>query len=226
MGNLDFLERGVEYIRWSLLIVSIDALTLTILLVLSLLVTPLATYILTVVISYFLLISTVIPYALVVILWLIGFRDLARYDGRYSPGFIGAVVTVISYFINIVYMGYLVINMLIGNLLIPKPVITQPIVLTRTWLFIVFSLYLPLPIFTSLILGIIGSVLSMATLYRLGRDFSSSSARLGSVLGIVGALLIEFQPFSTALIGVGTALLFPGLDDVLANAEKRVLSFN
>ena len=224
MGDLDFLERGVEYIRWSLLIVSIDALTIAALLIISLLITPLATYILTVILFYFLLISTVIPYALIAILWLLGFRDLARYDGRYTLGFVGAIIAMVSYFMNIVYMGYLVINMLVGNLLIPKPVITQPLILTRNQFLIVFSLYLPLPVFASLILGIAGSVLSMIALYRLSRDFASPSTRLGSIITIIGILLIELQPLSTALIGVGTALLFPGLNNVLTNAERQALN--
>jgi hypothetical protein len=196
--------------------VSIDALSIAVLLIISLLITPLATYILTVILFYFLLISTVIPYALIAILWLLGFRDLARYDGRYTLGFVGAIIAV--------YMGYLVINMLVGNLLIPKPVITQPLILIRNQFLIVFSLYLPLPVFASLILGIAGSVLSMIALYRLSRDFASPSTRLGSIITIIGILLIELQPLSTALIGLGTALLFPGLNNVLISAERQALN--
>lgn len=172
--SIDILERGISYIRWSLLIISADASVLTLLLLLSLLITPMAAYIFTVVISYFLLISTVIPYVLVVIFWLLGFRDLVHYSRRYFIGFIGSLIITISYFMNILYMGgYLMVNELAGNALIPpRPIILEPLILTYNRYFIVFSLYLPLPLFISLVLGILGSILSMITLYRLGNDLT------------------------------------------------------
>lgn len=154
--SIDLLERGIVYIRWSLLIISADAIILALLLLLSLLITPMAAYIFTVVVSYFLLISTVIPYVLVVLFWLLGFRDLMRYSGRYLVGFVGSVIVTVSYFMNIAYMGYLMANELVGNALIPRPVMLEPLILMYNRYFIVFSLYLPLPLFVSLVLGILG----------------------------------------------------------------------
>ncbi len=64
------------------------------------------------------------------------------------------------------------VNELAGNALIPRPIILEPLILTYNRYFIVFSLYLPLPLFISLVLGILGSILSMITLYRLGNDLT------------------------------------------------------
>ncbi|WP_054853533.1 hypothetical protein [Vulcanisaeta distributa] len=206
--SIDLLERGIVYIRWSLLIISADVTILELLLFLSLLITPMAAYIFTVVVSYFLLISTVIPYVLVVLFWLLGFRDLMRYSGRYLVGgFVGSVIITVSYFMNIAYMGYLMANELVGNALIPRPIMLEPLILMYNRYFIVFSLYLPLPLFVSLVLGILGSVLSMVTLYRLGNDFNVARVKIGALITIIGVLTIEAPLIGGLLIGVGTALL-------------------
>nr|KJR72351.1 MAG: hypothetical protein TU36_02580 [Vulcanisaeta sp. AZ3] len=222
MGDIGFFERGIGFLRWSFMIASVDALLIAALLISSLLITPLATYIFTVILFYFLVISTVIPYALIIILSLISFRDLARYSNKYLIGFIGAIILTISYFANAFYVGYLIINELVGNLLVPRPLIIQPIILARNSFFIVFSLYLPLPVFISLVLGMVGSFLGMMAIYRVGRDFRSSRTRLGSLMGIVGILLIELSPIGITLIGIASALLYAGLSDVLNNVEIGV----
>ncbi|GAB6946578.1 hypothetical protein JCM16161A_07080 [Vulcanisaeta sp. JCM 16161] len=174
-----------------------------------------AAYIFTVVVSYFLLISTVIPYVLVVLFWLLGFRDLSHYSRKYFMGFIGSAVTTISYFINIAYMGYLTANELAGNVLVPKPIMLEPLILMYNRYFIVFSLYLPLPLFISLILGILGSILSMVTLYRLGSDFNITRIKVGALITIIGVLSIEAPLIGGILIDVGTALLTFDLGRVL-----------
>ncbi|ADY00573.1 hypothetical protein VMUT_0360 [Vulcanisaeta moutnovskia 768-28] len=217
---IDFLEHGIGYIRWSLLIISADTITLTLLLFLSLLITPMAAYVFTVIISYFLLISTVIPYVLIVLFWLLGFRDLTRYSRRYLIGFIGSVITTSSYFINIAYMGYLMANELTGNALIPQPIMLEPLILTYNKYFIVFSLYLPLPIFASLILGVLGSVLSMLALYRLGGDFNVTRTRISALISIVGILTIETPLIGGLLISIGTALLTLNLGKILSELSK------
>lgn len=215
MAPPDFLERGITYIRWSLLIISTDAIALALLLLISLLITPLAAYIFTVVLSYFLVISTVIPYVLVVLLWLLGFRDLTRYSGRYVIGLVGSVIIAVSYFMNVTYMGYLLLNELTGNVLIPRPIMSEPLILTYNKYFIVFSLYLPLPLFASLVLGLLGSALSMVALYRLGSEFSVVRVRISALITITGILTVETPLISGFLIGAGTALLMLGLGDVL-----------
>ncbi|MGC9153771.1 MAG: hypothetical protein ACP5GY_08620 [Vulcanisaeta sp.] len=217
--SIDLVETGIEYVRWSLFIASADAIVLAMLLVLSLLITPLATYILTVIISYFLVISTVIPYALIVILWMLGFRYLARYSRRYLVGFVGSLVMVFSYFMNAAYMGYLVVNELAGNILVPRLILPEPIILAYTRYFIVFSLYLPLPIFISLILGMLGAILSMLALYRFGYDFKATRVRLGALLTIIGILLIITPLVSGFLIGVGSMVLTLDLGNVIEKIE-------
>ena len=217
---IDFLERGITYIRWSLLIISADVIILTLLLFLSLLITPLAAYIFTVVMSYFLLISTVIPYVLIVLFWLLGFRDLTHYSRRYFIGFIGSVITTVSYFMNIAYTGYLMVNELAGNILIPKPIMMEPLILTYNKYFIVFSLYLPLPLFISLLLGILGSILSMVTLYRLGSDFNVVRTKVSALITIIGILTIETPLIGGLLISVGTALLTFDLGRILNQLDK------
>ncbi|WP_054842349.1 hypothetical protein [Vulcanisaeta distributa] len=214
--SIDLLERGIVYIRWSLLIISADTIILALLLLLSLLITPMAAYIFTVVVSYFLLISTVIPYVLVVLFWLLGFRDLMRYSGRYlMGGFVGSVIITVSYFMNIAYMGYLIANELVGNALIPRPIMLEPLILMYNRYFIVFSLYLPLPLFVSLILGILGSILSMVTLYRLGNDFNVARVKIGALITIIGVLTIEAPLIGGLLISAGTALLMLDLGRIL-----------
>ncbi|ADN51318.1 hypothetical protein [Vulcanisaeta distributa] len=219
--SIDLLERGIDYIRWSLLIISADAIILTILLLLSLLITPMAAYIFTVVISYFLLISTVIPYVLVVIFWLLGFRDLVHYSRRYFIGFVGSLIITTSYFMNILYMGYLMVNELVGNALIPKPLMLEPLILTYNKYFIVFSLYLPLPLFISLVLGVLGSILSMMTLYRLGNDFNIKRIKIDSLIAIIGILMIETPLIGGLLISIGTALLTLDLGRVFNELGNR-----
>ncbi len=214
--NSDSLERGIEYIRWSLFIISVDVFVLVFLLFLSLLVSSLAAYIFTVVITYFLLVSTVVPYVIIIILWLLGFRDLAKYSRRYFIGFAGSLITMVSYFINVTYMGYLIINELMGNTLIPKPLVLEPIILAYSRYFIVFSLYLPLPLFTSFILGIIGSILSMLVLYRLGNDFNSPGLKRSALVSIIGLLAMEFPLIGGLLISIGSAFLAITLGSIKA----------
>ncbi|BDR91289.1 hypothetical protein [Vulcanisaeta souniana] len=212
--SLDSLERGIEYIRWSLFIVSADASTLVLLLLLSLFVSSFAAYIFTVVLAYFLLVSTVVPYVIIAILWLLGFRNLARYSRRYFIGFIGSLITVVSYFMNVTYMGYLIINELVGNTLVPQPLFLEPIILAYSRYFIVFSLYLPLPLFASFILGIIGSILSMLVLYRLGNDFNSPGSRRSALVSIIGLLAMEFPLVGGLLISIGSAFLAINLGSI------------
>ena len=219
MSPLDFLERGITHIRWSLLVISTDAAILTLLLITALLITPLAAYILTVVLAYFLLISTVIPYVLVVLLWILGFRDLSRYSGRYLIGFVGSVITALSYFMNITYVGYLMVNELVGNALIPRPIMMEPLILAYNRYFIVFSLYLPLPIFISLVLGVLGSALSMVALYRLGGEFGDARSRVSSLVTMAGVLAIEAPLISGLLISVGSVFLTFGLGHILDKLE-------
>ncbi len=198
-----------------------DIAALTILLLLATLISPFAAYILSLLIYYVVPISSVIPYALLAVLWVMGFRGLWSLGSRYFMGFLGSVLLVISYFINVAYVAYVLIMVLMGKLPMPSFLVYRDLVLYQSRLILVLSLYLPLPTLISVLMGLVGSSLSLITLYRLGSDYSAKPLKVGSLLSILGALLIIDVPLIGGLIlTIGLVLSIMGLGIAMNNLER------
>lgn len=207
---------GLDYIRWSLIVIFVDVVILTAMLILASLVSPLAAYLFSILVYYMVPISSIFPYAIVALLWVSGFRRLWIFNSRYRMGFLGSLVLIISYFVNVGYMIYALINILIGKVPIPRFLVGNGLILYQSKLLLILSLYLPLPMFISIITGIIGALLSLITLYLLGNDYNERLLRSGSVVSSIGVLFLANIPVvGGPLLMVGLILLIIGLGRVM-----------
>lgn len=214
--SLDSIYYGLNYIRWSLIVIFVDVVILTFFLLLAAFLSPLAAYLFSILVYYMVPLSVVFPYAVLVFLWMMGFRRLWLFNSKYFIGFLGSVILVISYFANVGYMAYVFINILIGEIPIAHFLLYNGLILYQSKILLVLSLYLPLPVFISVITGVVGVLLSMITLHSLSRDYGDRILRLGSIVTLVGVLfLINIPIVGGPLISVGLLLLIMGLGNVM-----------